>query len=52
MGIQYGELLRVYDMNGHCVINEPLSGDSSFSVPMAGVYVLEIQGKRQKIVCR
>lgn len=52
MGIQDGELLRVYDMNGHCVINESLSGDFSFSVPMAGVYVLEIQGKRQKMVCR
>lgn len=52
MGTQDSEQLRVYDMNGHCVINEPLSGDFSFSVPMAGVYVLEIQGKRQKMVCR
>lgn len=42
--------VAVYDMAGRCLLNTRLTADFCFEAPVAGVYVVEYEGKRNKVV--
>lgn len=52
LGGHEGGCVAVYDMAGRCLLSTQLTADFSFEVPVAGVYVVEYQGKRNKVVIR
>lgn len=47
-----GDNVAVYDMAGRCLLHTQLTEDFSFEAPVSGVYVLDIQGKKQKVVIK
>lgn len=52
VGGHEGGCVAVYDMAGRCLLSTQLTADFSFEVPVAGVYVVEYQGERNKVVIR
>lgn len=47
-----GDNVAVYDMAGRCLLRTQQTADFSFEIPVSGVYVLDIQGKKQKVVIK
>ena len=47
-----GDNVAVYDMAGRCLLRTQLTADFSFEIPVSGVYVLDIQGKKHKVVIK
>lgn len=47
-----GDNVAVYDMAGRCLLRTQLNADFCFEVPVSGVYVLDFQGKKQKVVIK
>ena len=47
-----GGNVAVYDMAGRCLLRTQQTADFSFEIPVSGVYVLDIQGKKQKVVIK
>ena len=47
-----GDNVAVYDMAGRCLLRTQLNADFCFEAPVSGVYVLDFQGKKQKVVIK
>ena len=47
-----GDNVAVYDMAGRCLLRTQQTADFSFEIPVSGVYVLDIQGKKHKVVIK
>lgn len=52
VGGNEGENVAIYDMAGRCLLRTHLNADFCFEAPVSGVYVLDFQGKKQKVVIK